>query len=615
MDIALDQYFDRTGFKGSVNRDLSTLTALHSAHVAAIPFEGADPLLGRPVQLDLPSLEAKLVLSRRGGYCFEQNTLFKAVLERIGFKVTGLGARVRWMSPPDSPLGPREHMLLKVDLAEGTYLADVGFGACLMDAPLRLKTGIEQQTRMGTFLLTEIDGLYTLAARQPGGWRTMYAFDLEPQRPSDYELGNWYTSTHPKAPFLHVLIMERLGADQRHKLVNTRYIVEARDGEIIAERDLATPAALGEVLQEVFKVQLPTSMEDLFARISQKEGIAEWCIILNMSVNRYRGNFGSFNALQHRFRQIRTCDASFIRPPLSNLRQFRRCTCGHPRLKAARPIRPSVDFFKLNADRFWTAMDAPAIVDGMEFWGQRIEDEFHSRMKQSGYCGFETTIQPFEIIVVDDGSTDDSVAFLRGQYSGKIKIIESENKGQLSAFVLGYQQARGDFVAFLDADDIWKPNHLQVVKDVLDRHPKVDFVMTNNEYFGNATGNFWKGKHDIDYGTSRFVAWTRDWIGSPTSSLVVRHDLLAFISDLTDATLADWRIRADDVLVYGGSIFGGHKYRIAAPTVHYRVHNNNGFFGIKMTSQANKRWKIRKRNSGSTRTLHSGKDADLPVSP
>ncbi|TBW38262.1 arylamine N-acetyltransferase [Siculibacillus lacustris] len=269
MDIGRD--FDRIGFKGSSNSDLTTLTALHGAHVDAIPFEGVDPLLGRPVLLDLPSLEAKLVQSRRGGYCFEQNALFKAVLERIGFAVTGLGARVRWLSPPDSPLGPRDHMLLKIDVPEGTYLADVGFGACLMDAPLRLTTGVEQRTRMGTFLLTQTEGLYTLAARRPGGWRTMYVFDLEPQLPSDYELGNWYTSTSPKAPFLHVLIMERLGAEQRHKLINNRYVVEARDGEIIAERDLSTPAALGEVLEAVFDVQPPSSMEELFARITRKE--------------------------------------------------------------------------------------------------------------------------------------------------------------------------------------------------------------------------------------------------------------------------------------------------------------------------------------------------------
>lgn len=268
MALALDHYLDRIGYQGPLQPDLATLSALHSAHVDAIPFEGADPLLGRPVRLDLPSIEAKLVHGARGGYCFEQNTLFRAALEEIGFTVTGLGARVRWMSPPESPPGPREHMLLKVDLADGSYLADVGFGACLMDAPLQLATGIEQRTRMGTFRLSESDGLYTLDARQPSGWRTMYVFDCEPQLPADYELGNWYASTHPRAPFPNLLIMERLATAERHKLINTRYLIEARDGELVSEREVTTADSLAEILETVFRVRMPVTSETLFARVA-----------------------------------------------------------------------------------------------------------------------------------------------------------------------------------------------------------------------------------------------------------------------------------------------------------------------------------------------------------
>ena len=105
-EFRIDDYLARIGFRGSVEPNFATLAALHFQHVNAIPFEGLDPLLGLPVNLDLGTLQRKLVHSRRGGYCFEQNILFKAVLETIGFKVTGLTARVLWMSPPDSPLGP-----------------------------------------------------------------------------------------------------------------------------------------------------------------------------------------------------------------------------------------------------------------------------------------------------------------------------------------------------------------------------------------------------------------------------------------------------------------------------------------------------------------------------
>ncbi len=268
MAFHLDQYLSRIGYSGPINADLTTLSGIHAAHVNAIPFEGIDPLVGRPVKLDLASLHDKLIMGKRGGYCFEQNAILKAALEQIGFTVTGLAGRVRWMSPPDAPLGPRNHMLLKVDLPEGAFLADVGFGACLLETPLRLAAGVEQSTGMGTFRLSEEAGLYTLHAMQPEGWRVAYVFNLEPQIASDFELGNYYTSTNPAAPFLYVLIMEKLASDKRHKLINTRYAIEGRHGHVTEERMLGSADELGRVLDEVFGVVPPVPVGELFARIS-----------------------------------------------------------------------------------------------------------------------------------------------------------------------------------------------------------------------------------------------------------------------------------------------------------------------------------------------------------
>jgi N-hydroxyarylamine O-acetyltransferase len=266
-EFRLSNYLTRIGMRGPIEPSLSTLAAIHAAHVDAIPFEGFDPLLRRPVNLDLASVQGKLVDSRRGGYCFEQNVLFKAALEAIGFKVTGLTGRVRWMSAPDSPLGPREHMLLKVDLPEGPYLADVGFGACVLDAPLQLKTGIEQRTAMGTFVLGETDGHFSLSAKQPDGYRTMYLFNLEPQIHADYELGNSYTSTSPQVPFFGMLIMERVTSGKRYKLINRRFVVEARDGEVTSESSLDSADALHVVLDRTFNVTPPAPVEEIFDRI------------------------------------------------------------------------------------------------------------------------------------------------------------------------------------------------------------------------------------------------------------------------------------------------------------------------------------------------------------
>jgi N-hydroxyarylamine O-acetyltransferase len=260
----LANYLARIGHSGATTVSLETLKSLQLAHLAAIPFEALDPLLRRPVNLDPASVQAKLVDSQRGGYCYEHNLLFRSALQAIGFQVTGLAGRVCWMSPPDSPLGPKTHMMLKVDLADGAYLADVGFGACLLDAPLQLKADVEQATAMGTYRLTRSDGLFSLSAKRQAGWRTMYVFDLQPQIQADYELGNWFTSTNPFIPLTTRLIMERLAGGRRYRLIDRLLSTEARDGEVIAERTLRSASELSEAMRDTFKVTPPAPAEEIF---------------------------------------------------------------------------------------------------------------------------------------------------------------------------------------------------------------------------------------------------------------------------------------------------------------------------------------------------------------
>jgi N-hydroxyarylamine O-acetyltransferase len=265
----LTDYLKRIGIEGTVKADFATLAAIHAAHVDAIPFEGLDPFLGRQVNLDLAGLQQKILSNRRGGYCFEQNTLLKMALEAIGFSVTGLAARVRWMAPPDSPLGPRSHMLLKIDLPEGPYLADVGFGACLLDRPLPFETDVEHATAMGRFVLAQKAGMFSLNVKQPPGWRTAYVFDLEPQFPSDYELANWYTATNPRMPFMGTLIMERLTRDRRYKLVDNRLTIETCNAEVVSERVIGSAEEFGQVLDQTFRISPPAPAEEIFARFDR----------------------------------------------------------------------------------------------------------------------------------------------------------------------------------------------------------------------------------------------------------------------------------------------------------------------------------------------------------
>src|SRR5436189_3482 len=116
-------YLQRIDYRGPLEPTLEVLKNLHRAHAIRIPFENLDIMLGRPILLDLPSLEAKLVQARRGGYCFEQNTLFAAALGQLGFDVTTLAARVRLNR---ARIAPRTHMLLLVTVEGNSYVADVG---------------------------------------------------------------------------------------------------------------------------------------------------------------------------------------------------------------------------------------------------------------------------------------------------------------------------------------------------------------------------------------------------------------------------------------------------------------------------------------------------------
>jgi N-hydroxyarylamine O-acetyltransferase len=257
--LDLDAYFRRIGYGGSRAPTLETLRALHLRHPLAITFENLDPFLRRPVPLDLPSLEAKLVQRGRGGYCFEHNLLFKHALDALGFRVTGLSARVLW-NLPDGVILPRTHMLLRVALDDQDYIADVGFGGQTLTAPMRLTAGIEQTTPHEPFRLLEVPEGFLMQALVGGEWRPLHRFDLQEQLLPDYELANWYISTHPQSRFVNNLTVARPAADRRYALLNAEFAVHHLGGPSEYRR-LAGAAEIRRVLQEVFGLTLPEGPE------------------------------------------------------------------------------------------------------------------------------------------------------------------------------------------------------------------------------------------------------------------------------------------------------------------------------------------------------------------
>ena len=264
--IDLDAYFTRIGYTGPHTATLATLRAIHALHPMAIPFENLDPLLGRPVLLDIPSLQAKLVRSARGGYCFEHNVLFMAALERLGFTVAALTGRVLWMLPPDAPPGSRTHMALLVQTEDGPYLADVGFGGSLAAAPIRLVADQEQQTPAARLRLMRDDDAFVLQTDAGGAWRSAYRFTLEPQLPIDLEVGNWFTAAHPSSRFVNGLMAQRLTPYGRVGILNKDLTRRHADGH--SEREtLDTPERLLAALQDEIGLDVPADAETLFAKL------------------------------------------------------------------------------------------------------------------------------------------------------------------------------------------------------------------------------------------------------------------------------------------------------------------------------------------------------------
>jgi N-hydroxyarylamine O-acetyltransferase len=251
----VDAWLSRIGHGGSRTPTLATLRAVIAAHSTTIPFESIDVLLGRTPKLDLRSLQHKMIESRRGGYCFEQNSLFAAGLSALGFRVTRLIARVIRGMSPDAP-GSATHMTLRVDLPEGPYLADVGFGNQTPTAPLAFRPNEEQQTPHEIMRLLPVGDEFTLQAKLGDQWVSIYRLSPHPRLPIDYEVANWFTATHPGSPFVNNLIVARPGPDGvRNTLFNGRVNVR-RPGDWVERSEPADEAALRETLDKTFGLTL-----------------------------------------------------------------------------------------------------------------------------------------------------------------------------------------------------------------------------------------------------------------------------------------------------------------------------------------------------------------------
>ncbi|PVM89451.1 arylamine N-acetyltransferase family protein [Caulobacter endophyticus] len=240
--VDLDAYFARIGYDGPRAATLQLLRAICQKHPDAIPFENLDVLLGRGISIAPADVDAKLLTAGRGGYCYEQNSLLKRVLAALGFEVEGLMARVLWMAPEGAPPRPRSHQVLGVTIDGETWLADVGFGGCVLTAPLRLFSEGQQSSPNGPFRI--VDAMHDgVAERQvqadlSGRWAPLYQVAQGALAAVDYEQANFFTYTHPSSHFTWSMTVGRTTPTDRFALKNNRLTHRDASGGLVEQRDL-----------------------------------------------------------------------------------------------------------------------------------------------------------------------------------------------------------------------------------------------------------------------------------------------------------------------------------------------------------------------------------------
>ncbi|GGM72052.1 arylamine N-acetyltransferase [Dactylosporangium sucinum] len=245
-DGRIDAYLARIGAERPERADLGALRELQRAHLLAVPFENLSIHLDEPIVLTEEALVAKLVDRRRGGFCYELNGAFAALLGGLGFRVTRHSARV-WIGGERFSV-PFDHMALLVALDE-PYLVDVGFGR-FSQQPLRLHARGPQLFADGEYEVVE-RALPDLDVRGPAGWE--YRLDPRPYDLADFTMGAWWHQTSPDSHFTRSLTCSLVTPDGRVTLSGTR-LVTTRAGER-TEKELTDSQTL-QVYRERFGVTL-----------------------------------------------------------------------------------------------------------------------------------------------------------------------------------------------------------------------------------------------------------------------------------------------------------------------------------------------------------------------
>ena len=249
VELDTKAYLDRINYQGSLTPTAQTLRDLQVAHLLAVPFENLSIHARQPIVLEDEALFTKIVQQRRGGFCYETNGLFAALLRDLGFSVTMLSAQVF----QTESFGPDfDHMVLMAHL-EQRWLVDVGFGDSFRE-PLRIDGRDEQQQGSRTYqILSDPPYLVLMQRKANEEWQAQYRFTLQPHDYTDYAEMCRYHQTSPDSPFTKARVCSRATERGRLTLDEKRLITTSEAGTR-QEKVIANPADYAELLHQHFGI-------------------------------------------------------------------------------------------------------------------------------------------------------------------------------------------------------------------------------------------------------------------------------------------------------------------------------------------------------------------------
>lgn len=249
-------YLARLAYEGEIRQDAETLNRLIRAHLEHIPFENLEVFEQKMVpELTPEVLYEKIIVRKRGGYCYELNTLFEELLKSLGFSVYPAAARVLWKK---TELPPLAHMLLICGISGKKYCCDVGYGGPGPKGPVLLEEG-EQVIAGERFLINRKEKrTFRILRQYHGEWKPVLMFEDVPFMSQDFRLLNFYCSKNPEILFTRKRVVNLCTKTGSKALMDMELTV--REGETVRKKVYRNREELERGLREEFGLIIDETM-------------------------------------------------------------------------------------------------------------------------------------------------------------------------------------------------------------------------------------------------------------------------------------------------------------------------------------------------------------------